>query len=1262
MTEYMLEWTRQNLDFNTLHEDVFQSIVASPLGGLYGVYQTNGVVKGAIENKGGYDIALFCAYPTGQIDFIKQSPSWNTPGHSRLSQQALATDGSHLYFVYWSNQALSGQTLAGNYDCILCKVELNGTLVWAKQTSFPNASNAWNTWPALTLDTQGNPCIAFTTTGTIPNSADANAEHVGRVYDSNLVVCKFDQDGELMWARQRPEWNTTHGTCARPTITCDSQDMIYVGYTSTGALPSKQKQSITSTDVILLKLDDTGSTQWIKQDSDLNTRFTNTTPILHINSANELVIAYSTSGRVSEKTTYYETENTGHTDVVIAKLATATSDVIWLRQRTLFNSRSNDTPYSILTDATKNIYVSFTASILDLQGQKVLREDTAIVQLSNFGDVEVLKYDNELNHQATHYRHTFPKMVMVNESLYVSYTYTTFSREFLYNQQYGEVLFQTRSDIVLKKFLITPPANQFLIWTKQDQLANTSKRDNLPSLVVDSSNNMYTLYQTDGQVQGFTKRGPYDVALFKSDSNGNVVWSRQHASWNTDGKAQLNSRAMVIDSENNLYFTYSSRLASLTGHTRAGLEDVVLIKVDSDGNTVWTHETLLPNTSKRNCRPTLSLDASGHIVLAFLTDGTVPLDKVGSGSESHTPAHVGKSHAMNLVVCKFDPVQEELVWSRQYASLNSTQGSSSQPTLITTSTNAIVVAYTTSGALPGFSKITHSSTDIVVAKLSASGAILWRKQDTEVNTQLTNTTPILHRAHDDNVLLAYSASGRVDGSGNQLKGDTEVVVSKLASSTGSVLWANQVAGWNTSRQDTPYSITLDANHNIYVAYTTFLATLNNRKSSREDVALLKLSPSGEFLYAHQDHSLNHRLADYRHTTPALVIDSNQDLILAYSFTRFRVSNENLVEMERTMRLNGIVTRTIQYNMEEQTSTISYDMGDSDIVLVKVEGDSGGGGETNVNPQNSDTTQDGILPEGEDTEDPNTQTPQGAIIHIPIILDSSGAIVLYGENEPNYDYSYNVIMNTSTVSSALLNTYLQYVEVEKSEVQPESEFHFTYNPYVEADFRASLLSDISNQSGRVRNAKTSLQEFESGFVVRDGTLGELFVRYIADVLFHNPEAQAPIRNDRDIIEQIQQTSMLHEQFMAKVTSGLMDRMTYIGSEESEKVSSKNAYLRSVIEQLLLKVPERFPHSQDTIPVAFPFQSGDEISFLIRMNGTMVLDELQDYSTVGDGKFSQPVTENFLEQTIEGWQLDPANVRADSPSQLVTKMWKFTMILR
>mgnify|MGYP000158397129 CR=1 FL=1 len=69
---------------------------------------------------------------------------------------------------------------------------------------------------------------------------------------------------------------------------------------------------------------------------------------------------------------------------------------------------------------------------------------------------------------------------------------------------------------------------------------------------------------------------------------------------------------------------------------------------------------------------------------------------------------------------------------------------------------------------------------------------------------------------------------------------------------------------------------------------------------------------------------------------------------------------------------------------------------------------------------------------------------GAVLYVPIVLDASADSTVYVEAPPEFDHSFNVRIITEQLTAPLLSSFIQYVEVEPTEDDPNSNFHFIYN--------------------------------------------------------------------------------------------------------------------------------------------------------------------------------------------------------------------------
>jgi uncharacterized protein (TIGR03437 family) len=140
------------------------------------------------------------------------------------------------------------------------------------------------------------------------------------------------------------------------------------------------------------------------------------------------------------------------------------------------------------------------------------------------------------------------------------------------------------------------------------------------SVVTDASANVYLTSRFIG-TQDFdpgagtfnlTSAGDSDIYILKLDSSGEFVWVKSFGSTDYDG-----GRAAAIDAAGNIYFTgfFSGTVdvdpgAGTVNLTSAGFFDILVCKLDSNGNFVWAGSVKANAYDKGT---SLALDASGNV-------------------------------------------------------------------------------------------------------------------------------------------------------------------------------------------------------------------------------------------------------------------------------------------------------------------------------------------------------------------------------------------------------------------------------------------------------------------------------------------------------------------------------------------------------------------------------------------------------------------------------------------------------------------------
>ena len=171
-------------------------------------------------------------------------------------------------------------------------------------------------------------------------------------------------------------------------------------------------------------------------------------------------------------------------------------------------------------------------------------------------------------------------------------------------------------------FLLKYDANGNFGWARQ---VGSTAMDRAYGVATDGNNNVYVA----GYSQGYlgteptgSNAGEIDVVAFKFNAAGNKLWTRQIGTSASDLAYDVE-----VDSLNNIYLA-ATTYGSLDGITNPGSSnDVAVIKLDTNGASLWTRQVGSPNLGSEN--------ASG---ITLDTDGTVYVSLTSSGNFARTNA------------------------------------------------------------------------------------------------------------------------------------------------------------------------------------------------------------------------------------------------------------------------------------------------------------------------------------------------------------------------------------------------------------------------------------------------------------------------------------------------------------------------------------------------------------------------------------------------------------------------------------------------
>jgi hypothetical protein len=148
----------------------------------------------------------------------------------------------------------------------------------------------------------------------------------------------------------------------------------------------------------------------------------------------------------------------------------------------------------------------------------------------------------------------------------------------------------------------------------------TNSHEFANDMKVDASGNIYLTGTAEGSLGGQFHAGGKDAFVMKLDSNGNVLWTRFFG-----GGLDDESNGIGLDGLGNLWIGGSSR-STFEGHTNAGLYDAFVARYDSAGNLLGSTWFA---TSGNDTIEGLALGFGGAAFVTGSTTGTLGASNFG---------------------------------------------------------------------------------------------------------------------------------------------------------------------------------------------------------------------------------------------------------------------------------------------------------------------------------------------------------------------------------------------------------------------------------------------------------------------------------------------------------------------------------------------------------------------------------------------------------------------------------------------------------
>ena len=346
-------------------------------------------------------------------------------------------------------------------------------------------------------------------------------------------------------------------------------------------------------------------------------------------------------------------------------------------------------------------------------------------------------------------------------------------------------------------------------WTNQ---YGTEKYDEPLAITVNTNGNIYTTGHTWGELENNKNIGEYDIFVTQFDNTGKKLWTKV---FGTPLGDQAN--AITNDTNGNIYLT-GSTMGEFKKNSHIGKEDVLLIKLDKQGEKLWIKQYGSSSNDRANA---IASDTNGNIYLAGYSEGSMPSNN-----------NLGKT---DIFITKFDS-KGNLLWTKQIGtpSVDVAHGISIDEN------NNIYVVGRTDGSINGYKN--KGSYDIVVVKLNKDGEQIWIQQ---YGTNGLDSANAVSSSDLDNIYLTGFTSGSFERNTNM--GLNDIFISKLDKS-GSIIWTNQ---YGTSEMEQANSITNIVDGHFYIAGKTAGNLDDNSKLGITDMFISKFHKNGKKLWTTQ---------------------------------------------------------------------------------------------------------------------------------------------------------------------------------------------------------------------------------------------------------------------------------------------------------------------------------------------------------------------------------------------------------------------------
>ena len=350
-----------------------------------------------------------------------------------------------------------------------------------------------------------------------------------------------------------------------------------------------------------------------------------------------------------------------------------------------------------------------------------------------------------------------------------------------------------------------------------------------PSVDIDDDGNVYITGYFDGTANVFgttlTSSGGSDGYIVKLDSNGSTLWAHKFG-----GAYSEYIKSIFVDNNDNIYITgsFTSNTNILgTSLVSAGDHDMFILKLDSDGNILWVKRAGGPEYDQVR---EVAVDSSGNVFLTGFFNGTA--DIWGTSLVS------GGSY--DIFLAKLDS-NGDGVWAKRGGSEDDTMRDQGDSVDIDSSGNVYVLGrFKDTANIFGQVLSGTTSNNIFITKLDTDGDIDWIKHWT--GTSSVYPAHIKVDGANAHITGAFYGTLNPDSLSTTSSGSLDVFLGTINSSDGI---ATSLDSFGGSSFDSGQSIDISTNGTAYLvgrfkeSMTVFGAPLTS--SGCYDIFLTQIS-------------------------------------------------------------------------------------------------------------------------------------------------------------------------------------------------------------------------------------------------------------------------------------------------------------------------------------------------------------------------------------------------------------------------------------